>query len=153
MMKSFFPAIAVVISMLFASMGASAQETSFRRGVVTGLSPIQVQAQQAAGSSGGSRAGGALGRVFGRALGRAVSKAAGEYSYEAYDVANSTVQDVASGAAGNGSAGKQVTAYMVTIRFDDGNESAIQSAQAGNLRVGGRVKVFGSGSSAQIVAE
>lgn len=42
---------------------------------------------------------------------------------------------------------------MVMIKFDDGSESAIQSAQANALRVGTRVRVFGSGSAAQIVAE
>jgi outer membrane lipoprotein SlyB len=119
---------------------------------VTGVTPIQVQAQQASTGGGGSRVGGALGRMFGRAVGKAVSRATGEYSYEAYDVANSAAQDVAQGATSGGD-GKQVTAYMVMIKFDDGSESAIQSAQANTLRVGSRVRVFGSGSSAQIVAE
>lgn len=151
-MKSLISALVVGCSLLFAAAGSNAQEMSFRSGVVTGVTPIQVQAQQASTGAGGSRVGGALGRMFGRAVGKAVSKATGEYSYEAYDVANSAAQDVAQGATSGGS-GKQVTAYMVMIKFDDGSESAIQSAQANALRVGSRVRVFGSGSAAQIVAE
>jgi outer membrane lipoprotein SlyB len=152
MMKSLIGTFVVVMSLLLATTSANAQEMSFRSGVVTGVTPIQVQAQQASTGGGGSRVGGALGRMFGRAVGKAVSRASGEYSYEAYDVANSAAQDVAQGATSGGD-GKQVTAYMVMIKFDDGSESAIQSAQATTLRVGSRVRVFGSGSSAQIVAE
>ena len=156
-MKFSISAVLVALCMVFASLGADAQEMSFRKGVVTGISPIQVQAQQQQASNGGnSRVGGALGRMFGRAVGRAASRATGEYSYEAYDVANSAAQDVASGATSGGgapAAGKTTSAFMVMVKFDDGSESAIQSAQVSNLRIGGRVRVFGSGSSAQIVAE
>lgn len=147
-MKRAYSTVLIVLSLLFASASVSAQEMSVRKGIVTGISPIQVQSQK---TSGGSATGGALGRMFGRALGRAAAKAAGEYSYEAYEVGSSVGRDVAANAGGNG--GQQATAYMVMIKFDDGDESAIQSAQISNLRIGGRVRVFGSGSSAQIVAE
>jgi outer membrane lipoprotein SlyB len=140
--------------LVFASLGVSAQEMSVRKGVVTGLSPIQVQAERSSGRSGGSATGGAFGRILGRTVGRVVAKATGDYSdaYEAREIVDGASRDITTG-AGNGDDGKTVAAYMVSIRFDDGNESAIQSARADNLRVGGRVKVFGSGSSTQIVAE
>lgn len=149
-MKKIVPAMMAVVFALLA-FTVSAQEMSVRKGVVTGISPIQVQAQGSQQPAQRSAAGGAMGRMFGRAVGRAVSRATGEYSYEAAEVASGAIQDASSGAGSSG--GQMVTAYMVMIRFDDGNESAIQSAQSSNLRVGGRVRVFGSGSSSQIVAE
>lgn len=148
-MKKIVPAMMAVVFALLA-FTVSAQEMSVRKGVVTGISPIQVQGQ---GSQSGqsSAAGGVMGRMFGRAIGRAAVRASGQYAYEVAEVADGAIQDATSGAASGG--GRTVTAYMVMIRFDDGNESAIQSAQSNNLRVGGRVRVFGSGSSSQIVAE
>jgi len=150
-MKGFL-LVASGLLLMLASLGASAQEMSIRKGIVTGLSPIQVQAGQSSDRSGGSATGGAFGRILGRTVGRVVAKATGDYSdaYEAREIVDGASQDIAAG-AGNGD--KMVAAYMVTIRFDDGNESAIQSARADHLRVGGRVRVFGSGSSTQIVAE
>ena len=149
-MKGFLPAMTVALSMLFASWGSAAQEMSFRKGVVTGITPVQVQAQASSSSSGRSATGGALGRVFGRALGRAVSKAAGQYSPEAYEVGSSLAQDAAASTRSGG--GKQVTACLVMVRFDNGSESAIQAASVDNLRIGGRINVLGSGSSTQVVA-
>lgn len=152
-MKAFIVAAAVGLCLALVSLGGHAQEMSFRSGVVTGISPIQVQGQQASSNSGGSATGGALGRMFGRALGRAVGKAVGDsqMAYDASSVAQGMAQDATTTRQQGG--GPTSTAYMVMIRFDDGNQSAIQSPHANNLKVGGRVKVFGSGSSAQIVAD
>jgi outer membrane lipoprotein SlyB len=138
--------------LVLASYGTAAQETSIRKGVVTGLSPIQVQAERSSDRSAGSATGGVFGRILGRTVGRAVAKATGDYSdaYEAREIIDGASQDIAAGA---GNSDKMVAAYMVTIRFDDGNESAIQSARIDNLRIGGRVKVFGYGSSTRIVAD
>jgi hypothetical protein len=139
--------------LMFASLAAPAQEMSVRHGLVTGISPIQVQAAQASNRSGRSATGGAVSRIFSRTVGRAVAKATGDYSdaYEAREIVDGASQDMA--ANGGGSGGATTTAYMITIKFDEGGESAIQSARADNLRVGGRVKVFGTGSSTQVVAE
>lgn len=151
-MKALMFAVATGLCMALLSLAGHAQEMSFRKGVITGISPIQVQAQQAASTrSGGSATGGAMGRMFGRALGRAVSKAAGEYSPEAYEIGNSLVADVGSGAR-SGGAGKTVTAYLVMVRFDNGSESAIQASSIENLRVGSKVNVVGSGSATQVMA-
>lgn len=131
---------------------ASAQEMSFRSGLITGISPIQVaaaQQQQAAPS----RTSGAFGRALGRIAGRAAANVAGEYSYDAYQVASGAAQDVASAAATTPAGAQMVTAYMVMLKFDDGSESAIQAAHTNGLQVGARARVFGSGASAQIVAE
>ena len=146
--------VASSLLLVLVSVGASAQEMSIRKGVVTALSPIQVQAERSSGRSGGSATGGAFGRILGRTVGRVVAKATGDYSdaYEAREIVDGASRDIATG-ADNGGDGKTVAAYMVAIRFDDGNESAIQSARVDNLRVGVRVKVFGSGSSTQVVAE
>lgn len=128
---------------------------SVRKGVITGISPIQVSAEPSPEKRTGSATTSKLGRIFGRVIGRTVAKAAGEYGYEAAEVASGVAQDVADGAGTKSAAGSgnRVTAYLVMIRFNDGNESAIQSAAVDNLRVGGRVRVFGSGSSTQIVPE
>ena len=56
------------------------------------------------------------------------------------------------GNAGSG-AGRMMTAYLVMVRFDNGQESAIQLASASHLKSGRKVRVFGSGSDAQIVPQ
>lgn len=131
----------------------SAQEMAFRSGMITGITPIQVEATPAAQQSGAAKGGGAFGRALGRMAGRAASRVTGEYAYEAYDVASSATRDLVDGAATASPGARTVTAYMVMLRFDDGSESAIRAADAGNLRVGARARVFGSGAGAQIVAE
>ncbi|MDR7192220.1 hypothetical protein [Luteimonas terrae] len=126
---------------------------SFRSGLITGISPMQVAAtaQQQAKPS---QTTGAFGRALGRVAGRAASRVTGEYSYEAYEVASGAARDVVEGAAAAPAAGGQaVTAYMVMMRFDDGTESAIRAASAEGLKVGARARVFGAGQSAQIVME
>ncbi len=142
----------MAVSALMLGAAAGAQEMSFRSGVVTGITPVQVAAAQSQQSP-PSRGGGALGRALGRVAGRAASRVSGEYAYEAYDVASGTARDLVDVATVPGAAAGTVTAYLVTLRFDDGSESAIRSAEAGALRVGARARVFGSGASAQIVAE
>lgn len=141
----------VACGLALAGLPAAAQEMSFRSGVITGITPVQVPAstsQQAAPT----RTGGAFGRALGRVAGRAASRVTGEYSYEAYDMASSATQDVVGGAAAAPGAA-MMTAYMVMLRFDDGSESAIRAPSADRLRVGARARVFGTGSSAQIVAD
>jgi outer membrane lipoprotein SlyB len=151
-MKNTLSTLLIGFALLFASAGASAQEMSVRKGVVTSIAPIQVDVQSQPPKR-KSATGGALGRSLGRVFGRAASRATGGHSYEAYDVASSATRDVAdsvTSGAGPDEAQK-TTAYMVMIRFDDGTESAIQTAEANGLAVGGRVNVFGSGASAQVV--
>lgn len=131
---------------------AAAQEMTFRSGVITGITPMQVEAAAGAPPA-ASRTAGAFGRALGRAAGRAASRVTGEYTYEAYDVASSTTSDLVSGMAAATSGARTVTAYMVMLRFDDGGESAIRAANVDSLRVGARARVFGSGTGAQIVAE
>lgn len=150
-MKALMLAVAAGLCMALVSLAGHAQEMSFRKGVITGISPIQVQASQAAATqSGGSATGGAVGRMFGRALGRAVSKAAGEYSSEVSEIGNSLIADAGAGAR-SGGGGKTVTAYLVMVRFDNGSESAIQASSIENLRVGSKVNVVGSGSATQVM--
>ena len=144
-------AMALGCGMALAAFAATAQEMSFRSGTITGISPMQVPASASAPRSEPSRTGGAFGRVLGRVAGRAASRVTGEYSYEAYEVASGVARDVVDVAAAPG--GAMVTAFMVMLRFDDGSESAIRAASANGLRVGARARVFGSGDSAQIVAE
>ncbi|MCD9006730.1 hypothetical protein LDO31_10880 [Luteimonas sp. XNQY3] len=136
-----------------AGPNVAAQEMSFRSGLITGISPMQVAAaaQQQAKPS---QTSGALGRALGRMAGRAASRVTGEYAYEAYEVASGATRDVVEGAAAAPAAGvPTVTAYMVMLKFDDGSESAIRAASADGLRVGARARVFGTGQSAQIVME
>ncbi|MGO3127725.1 MAG: hypothetical protein ACTIJY_06610 [Luteimonas sp.] len=139
---------------VLAFSSVSAQEMSFRSGLITGISPLQVAAaaagqQQAAPS----RTSGAFGRALGRMAGRAASRVTGEYSYEAYEVASGAARDVMDGAVAAPAGGQTVTAYMVMMRFDDGSETAIQAANVAGLNVGSRARVFGSGASARIVPE
>lgn len=147
-------AIAMLVAAI-ASTAASAQEMSFRSGVVTAVAPIQV----AAGSAGQTaaaptRTGGAMGRAMARMASRAAARMGGEYGYEAASLASGATQDTMDAAARAPQAGAATTtAYMVMIRFDDGQETAIQSFDASRLAPGSRVRVFGSGSAAQIVAQ
>lgn len=136
-----------------ATTNVAAQEVSFRSGLITGISPVQVAAA-AAEEAKASRTTGALGRALGRMAGRAASRISGEYAYEAYELASGAAQDVVEGAAAAPAAGAQtVTAYMVMLKFDDGSESAIRAPSADGLRVGSRARVFGTGGSVQIVME
>lgn len=131
----------------------AAQEMSFRSGLITGISPMQVAASGQQQSK-PSQTSGAFGRALGRMAGRAASRVTGEYSYEAYEVASGAARDVVDGAAAAPAAGGQtVTAYMVMIKFDDGSESAIRAASADGLKVGARARVFGTGQGAQIAME
>lgn len=138
-----------------AATTAAAQEMSFRSGVVTAVAPIQVAAGHAGQASAApSRTGGAMGRAMSRMASRAAARMGGEYGYEAASLASGVTQDTMDAAARAPQAGAATTtAYMVMIRFDDGQESAIQSVDASRLAPGNRVRVFGSGSAAQIVAQ
>ena len=95
---------------------AAAQEMTFRSGVITGITPMQVEA--AAAPQTASRSAGAFGRALGRVAGRAAARVTGEYTYEAYEVANSATNDLVSAATAAPAAGaRTVTAYMVMLRF------------------------------------
>jgi len=145
---------ALACGMAFTASNVTAQEMSFRSGLITGISPMQVAAAAAEQQAKPSQTTGALGRALGRMAGRAASRVTGEYSYEAYEVASGAARDVVEGAAAAPAAGvPTVTAYMVMLKFDDGSESAIRAASADGLRVGARARVFGTGQSAQIVME
>ncbi len=149
-------AVALMMAAIATTTTAAAQEMSFRSGVVTGIAPVQVAASQTISSnSAPSQTGGALGRAMGRFAGRAAARIGGEYSYDAASIASGATQDTLASANTRAPAagGATTTAYMVMIRFDDGQESAIQIADASNLKSGGRVRVFGSGSAAQIVPQ
>lgn len=137
----------------WAGSDAAAQEMSFRSGVITAITPMQVEAAATQPKAAASQGGGAFARALGRAAGRAASRVTGEYSYEAYDIASSTTRDLVTGAAAPTAGARMVTAYMVMLRFDDGTESAVRAASADSLRVGARARVFGSGNNAQVVAE
>lgn len=134
-------------------VNAAAQEMSFRSGVITAITPMQVEAPAERQANRPSRGGGAFGRALGRAAGRAASRVTGEYSYEAYDIASGTTRDLVDGATAPAAGARLVTAYMVMLRFDDGSESAVRAPSADRLRVGARARVFGSGNDARIVAE
>jgi len=145
---------ALACGMAFTASNVAAQEMSFRSGLITGISPMQVAAGAAQPQAKPSQTTGALGRALGRMAGRAASRVTGEYSYEAYEVASGAARDVVEGVAAAPAAGvPTVTAYMVMLKFDDGSESAIRAASADGLRVGARARVFGTGQSAQIVME
>lgn len=144
--------VAALMMAAMATTAVSAQEMSFRSGVVTGISTVQVPVQSSSGNNGASRTGGALGRAMGRIAGRAAARMAGEYSYDAAVIASDATEDTLAGAT-TGAGGQMKTAYMVMVRFEDGQESAIQIDNASHLKSGRRVRVFGSGSDAQIVAQ
>ena len=137
-----------------ATTAVTAQEMSFRSGVITGISPMQVTATAAPQESKPSQAGGAFGRALGRMAGRAASRVTGEYGYEAAQVVSGATQDVLQGVSSAPATGAPtVTAFMVMLKFDDGSESAIRAANTDGLRIGSRARVFGAGQGAQIVME
>lgn len=142
--------VLVAVALLAMSTVAAAQEVAIRKGVVTGIAPIQVQTQ-AARPQRPTSTGNALTRSLSRLAGRAASNAT-DGSYDAYDIASSATRDATTSTTAAASARQSTgTAYMVMIKFDDGSESAIQSADASGLTVGGPVRVLGSGDSAQII--
>lgn len=140
----------VAVALLAVSLSAAAQEVAIRKGVVTGIAPVQVQTQ-AAQPQRPSATGNALTRSLARLAGRTAANATGGYSSEAYDVASSVTRDATDSATSAASAAQTGTAYMVMIRFDDSSESAIQTADASRLVVGDQVRVLGSGDSARII--
>lgn len=146
--------VLVSVALLALSTVAAAQEVAIRKGVVTGIAPIQVQVQvqaQAARPQRPTSTGNALTRSLSRLAGRAASNAT-DGSYDAYDIASSATRDATTSTTAAASARQNTgTAYMVMIKFDDGSESAIQSADASGLAVGAPVRVLGSGESAQII--
>ena len=78
-----FSFVLFMVGALLMSFAASAQEVSFRNGVITGISPIQVAAAQSSQrqSATKSAAGRAFGRSLGRLAGRAMAKVGGgEYA-------------------------------------------------------------------------
>ena len=151
-MKQLFTTGLVALAMWLVSFDAAAQEMSFRSGVVTDIAPIQVEVKKEQKTVKQSALGRAMGRVGLRAVSRAVMRVGGEHTADVIDVGASAVQDGMNASVGS-DGGKTATSYMVIVRFDDGRESAIQSADATSLSVGSRVRVFGSGSSARIVAQ
>ena len=77
-----FSFVLLMLGALLVSLAAGAQEVSFRNGVITGISPIQMAAQ---GSQRQSATKSAAGRAFGRSLGRLAGRAmakvgGGEYA-------------------------------------------------------------------------
>ncbi|MBB1061482.1 hypothetical protein [Marilutibacter spongiae] len=148
--KTLFATLFLAAAGLCASLQASAQEVGIRKGEVTAIAPVEVEAPPAQPAR-SSATGGALSRSLSRLAGRAAARATGGYSYDAYDVASSATRDATDAAAEVANAPKAGVAYMVMIRFDDGSESAIQTDDASKLAVGGRVRVLGSGSSAQLI--
>lgn len=145
-----FSFVLLVLGALLVSLAAGAQEVSFRNGVITGISPIQMAAQ---GSQRQSATKSAAGRAFGRSLGRLAGRAmakvgGGEYAGDAYDVASGVAQDAV---AGNAHTGATIMGAMVIVKFDDGGETGFQMPSANGLRVGQKVRVLGSGSDARVV--
>jgi len=151
MRKMWRMAFACVVALMASNVPA--QEMAFRSGLITAISPIQVAVASQQQAAAPSRTSGALGRALGRIAGRAASNVAGEYAYDAYQVASGAAQDVVASGAATPAIGQSATAYMVMLKFDDGSESAIQSTHTNGLQVGSRARVFGSGAGAQIVAE
>lgn len=148
-----FSFVLFMVGALLMSFAASAQEVSFRNGVITGISPIQVAAAQSSQrqSATKSAAGRAFGRSLGRLAGRAMAKVGGgEYAGDAYDVASGVAQDAVAGNA-NQTAGATTTGAMIIVKFDGGGETGFQMPSADGFRVGQKVRVLGSGSDARIV--
>lgn len=146
-----FSFVLLMLGALLVSLAAGAQEVSFRNGVITGISPIQMAAQ---GSQRQSATKSAAGRAFGRSLGRLAGRAmakvgGGEYAGDAYDVASGVAQDAVAGNANQ--SGATVTGAMVIVKFDDGGETGFQMPSANGFRVGQKVRVLGSGSDARVV--
>ncbi|MGQ4659589.1 hypothetical protein [Lysobacter sp. F6437] len=150
MMKTPVFNVLIAAALLAVSISAAAQEVAIRKGVVTGIAPVQVQTQ-AAEPQRPSATGNALTRSLARLAGRTAANATGGYSSEAYDVASSATRDATDTARVAAPGTQTSAAYMVMIRFDDSSESAIQTADASRLSVGDQVRVLGSGDSAQII--
>ncbi|GGJ98899.1 hypothetical protein [Luteimonas terricola] len=140
------PAAAVAVALLASTAFAvGAGEHEVRSGVVTAMQPVAARADVVSASTKRQ-----LGGMLGRALGQAVGGRSGQ-SYELTRVAANLGADIASG-DGDGAPGGD---YMLMVRFDDASESAFTrtGAQLARIRIGGRVKVVGSGDSAMLVAE
>ncbi|HST45664.1 MAG TPA: hypothetical protein VLK29_10630 [Luteimonas sp.] len=153
-MKTGSHIVAVALwSAMALSAPATAQETSIRNGVITGIVPVQVAAAQPSTLQPGSRTAGVLGRALGRVAGRAAGRVAGDHAYEAVYLANEATQETVLAAAGAAGRPAVRTAYRVMVRFDDGLESSIQIADASHLQSGRRVKVMGSGAGVQILPQ
>ena len=149
-MKRLLPAIALFASLMAVSATSFAQEMSLRSGTVVGITATQGESQQAPKqkSETGKRVGGALGR----ALGYAVNRNSGHYyGYEAANAGQAIGEAVGEGGAEGGNSG--ASAYLIMIEFDDGGSAAVKRASANGLSVGSRVRVVGSGSDAQVVAQ
>lgn len=137
---------------------ANAQEISFRNATIVEISEIEVPASSVRRNSGGDSAVKRAGlRSLRRALDRGIARAAsrvggGEYAYDVYDVGSGVAEDVVDGVAnaGESSGGATVKAHLVVVRFEGGGETGIQVESVRGLRVGQRVRVMGSGSSARI---
>jgi outer membrane lipoprotein SlyB len=99
-------------------------------GTVNGISEIREASQggSLAGSIGGAVVGGAIGSLFGGGTGRTIATGVG----------------AAVGAGAGGQAGASagaVTAWDVSVRFDDGIDRVIRVYQQPTVRPGGRVRV------------
>ncbi|MGY0504934.1 hypothetical protein [Luteimonas sp. e5] len=153
-MQRLFMGVVILVGMLF-SLGSAAQEVSFRNGVITGISSMEVPAQgQQRARAGNSATSRALGRTLGRFAGRAMAKVGGgEFAGDAYDVASGVTQDALANTGNSSSQGGMVTVAMIIVRFDNGEESGIQMPSSQGLRVGQKVRVFGSGSGARVVPQ
>lgn len=125
---------------------AGAQELALRAGVVVAMQPVAAAAAPAVGTATRRQLGGLLGQAVGQALGRDSAQ-----SYQITRAAMTLGADVAGNGAGAAAAGE----YLVMIRFADASEAAFkrEASALGSLRVGSRVKVAGTGTTALIVAE
>lgn len=147
-MKGFWLSVSAVLFAL-SSSSALCQEMSVRRGVVTAMDPVQTSesSQESAMSSNKRRLGGLLGRAVGRVVGTK-----NQYYYDAVSTSESLGEELA--VAGDSRGAGHPVNTMVMIRFDNGDETGIvrSNDKLRGLRVGRRVKVIGSGSSAMIMA-
>ena len=138
---------AVVAAALLTSsaFAMAAGEHEVRTGVVTAMQPLPAKADVVTASTKRQ-----LGGMLGRALGQAVGGNSAQ-SYELTRAASSLGADIASGEGG----GAQGSDYMLMVRFDDASEAGFtrHSTQLARIRVGGRVKVVGSGDSAMLLAD
>lgn len=149
---------AMLLCLAFVVSYANAQEVSFRNATIVEISEIEVPASSARGSSEGNSATKRAGmRSIKRALNRGIARAAyriggGEYAADVYDVGSSVAEDVVDGVANSGGSARGATAkaHLVVVRFEGGGETGIQVESVRGLRVGQRVRVMGSGSSARI---
>lgn len=150
-MKRLLPAIALFASLMAVSATSFAQEMSLRSGTVIGITATQGESQQAPKqkSETGKRVGGALGRALGYAVN---ANSSHYYGYEAANAGQAIGEAVGEGGAESGNSGA-ASAYLIMIEFDDGGSAAVKRASVNGLSVGSRVRVVGSGSDAQVVAQ